>query len=162
MKGNIQYQADRNRWVLVWYDKKTRKNRWITKYKGRYMPCTAFKMQGGMVVLKNGRPVPDKKNCQGYEVARKLRSNMQNRAEQANKGECVFRIEEFTQDGWTDTIEYYDKYIKDVVAKRRKPATVAAYQSYARNWIKPFFTEHPVNRSLPSIRSDCMRSSMIR
>jgi len=159
MKGSIQYQADRNRWAVIWYDEKStkkNKNRWITKYKGGHMPCTAFKMRSGTIVLNNGRPVPDKDKCKGYELARKLRSLMQGRAEQAKKGECVFRIEEFTQDGWTDTIEYYHTFINDVVAKRRKPATIKAYQSYARTWIEPFFSKHPVR--LHEIEHDILMS----
>lgn len=157
MKGSIHYQADRNRWVVAWYDIKAHKTRLITRYEGSYMPCTAFHMKNGMVVLnEKGRPIPDKDKCQGYELARKLRALIQGRWEQAQRGECKFRIEEFTRSGWTDTVEYYNKWIKDAIEPYRKPATVKGYKSYARNWIEPFFTKHPVQ--LHEIELDTLQS----
>ena len=157
MKGSIHYQKDRNRWRVVWYDIRARKNRHIYRYNGQYMPCTVFKMRGGQVLLDiKGRPSPDKDKCQGYEMARKLRALMQGRWEQFLRGEGSFRIEEFTKDGWTDTIEYYQKWITDVIEPGRKPATIKGYKSYARTWIEPFFTEHPVR--LHEIELDTLTS----
>lgn len=139
MTGSIRYHSDRNRWS-VYFKRKT-----IYKYNGHYMPCTAFKMKNGQIILDDhGRPTPDRSKCKGYQLAQKLLSLIQGRWEQSIRGECKFRIEEFTKSGWTDTIEYYNKWIDEFVTKRRKPATVKAYRSYSRNWIEPFFTQHPV------------------
>ena len=145
IKGSIQYQIDRNRWRVVWYDEKAHKNRFIYKYDGGYMPCTAFKMRNGQLILnKKNHPIPDKSKCHGYKLAEKLRALIQGRWEQAQRGECVFRIEEFTKDGWTDTVEWYYKWIKEIIEPGRKPGTVKAYKSYARTWVEPFFTKYPV------------------
>ena len=145
MKGKIYYQSDRNRWRVVWYDNKTKKNIHIYRYNGHFMPCTAFKKTNGKEIKgKNGTSLPDKNKCTGYKIADKLRSAIQSRYEQSQRGECIFRIEEFTRDHWTDTIEYYQKWLDDVIKPGRKPATIKGYQSYLKNWIKPFFTKYPV------------------
>ena len=155
MKGKIYYQPDRHRWMVYWYDQIARKNRFITKYKGNHMPCTAFKMNDGQMVFdKKGRLIPDKKKCKGYKLAEKLLSTIQGRWEQHENGECAFRIEEFTKNGWTDTIEYYYKWIKEDIKPKRKPATIAAYESYGRNWVETFFTETPVR--LHEIKADTL------
>ena len=157
MKGKIYYQRDRNRWRVYWYDQKARKDRFIYRYKGQFMACSAFKMKGRQLVLDNrGRPIPDKEKCQGYAMAQKLRALIQGRWEQHQNGECQFRIEEFTRHGWTDVVEYYHKWIEDAVKPRRKPATVKAYESYGRNWIEPFFTERPVQ--LHEVEADTLIS----
>ena len=116
MKGKIYYQSDRNRWRVVWYDNKTKKNIHIYRYNGHFMPCTAFKKTNGKEIKgKNGTSLPDKNKCTGYKIADKLRSAIQSRYEQSQRGECIFRIEEFTRDHWTDTIEYYQKWLDDVI-----------------------------------------------
>lgn len=146
MKGYIVYMRDRNRWRLRWWDEKAHKHRNIDKRKGHYMPVTAFVLNknGQPKLDERGRLVPDKEKCSGYKMAEKLRASIQERWEQAKRGECIFRIEEFTKDSWTDTIEYYAEWLDTFVAKRRKPATVKAYRSYLRNWIEPFFTKHAI------------------
>ncbi len=145
MKGKIYPQMDRRRWMVYWYDVKAKKGVFITKYQGQYMPFTAFLEKNKSIVLdEKNRPLPDKDKCYGYELARKLRAEMQHRWQQHLNGECTFRIEEFTKEGWTDTVEWYDKWIDKKIAPTRKPATVKAYKSYAKNWIKPFFSQHPV------------------
>ena len=145
MKGKIYPRHDRRAWVVVWYDAKARKDRFIYKIDGQPMPFTAYQIKKGQVVLdKKGRPIPDKDKCHGYELARKLRGRIQARWEQHERGECQFRIEEFTKAGWTEVVDYYYKWIEDVIEPNRKPATIKGYKSYARTWIEPFFAEHPV------------------
>lgn len=145
MKGSIHYQSDRNRWRVVWYDNKIHKHHYIHKYNGNYMPCTAFIMKNSQIVLDHkGKATPDKARCQGYKLAQKLLALIQGRYEQSQRGECAFQIEEFTKSNWTDVIDYYQKWITEVIQPKRKPATISAYKSYLKNWIKPFFTNHPI------------------
>ena len=142
MKGKIYYSPDRCRWRVYWYDEVAKKDRHIWKYKGEYMPCTAFKMNKGKPVLdKKNRLIPDKEKCQGYERAQKLLTMMRNRYEEAKAGLCEFRIEEFTKDEYHEVADFYKDWIENEVAKRRKPATIKAYRSYHKCWIKPFFNK---------------------
>ena len=85
---------------------------------------------------RDGRP--DLRRCSGYKTAVKLRSLLQAHWEQYLDGKCEFRIEEFTGELRSDVIEFYKEWIKDEVAPNRKPATIHCYESYFRNWIKPF------------------------
>lgn len=77
-------------------------------------------------------------------IADKLISALQSREEEHKAGLATFRIEEFTGKGWTDAIEYFEEWMREVVEPKRKPATVKGYWSYFRNWIRPFFEKHPV------------------
>ena len=155
MKGKIYPQMDRRRWMVYWYDVKSKKGVFITKYHGEFMPFTAFQMKNGSIVLdKKNRPIPDKDKCYGYEIARKLRAEMQHRWQQHQKGECAFRIEEFTREGWTDTVEWYNKWIDEKIVPTRKPGTIKGYRSYAKTWIEPFFSKHPVR--LHEIENDTL------
>lgn len=124
MKGSIYAQG--NRWIVGWwYQGKQWK---ITRYKGRILYRTH----------------PEKERCYGYKSAQKCLSLMQNRYEKYSKGLCAFRIEEFSGKGWTDVIEFYEKWLREVIEPNRKPATIKGYRSYLRNWIEPFFQKHPV------------------
>jgi integrase len=78
------------------------------------------------------------------EIARKCLSQIQGRWEDSQQGLCHFRIEEFTGKGWTDVIEFYEKWLEEVIKPKRKPATIKGYGSYLKNWIKPFFEKKPV------------------
>lgn len=78
------------------------------------------------------------------KIADKLIAALQRREEEHKAGIAVFRIEEFSGQGWTDVVEYYEQWMRDVIEPKRKPATVKGYWSYFRNWIKPFFQKHPV------------------
>jgi integrase len=143
MKGKPYYASDRNRWRVGWWDEKAKKWRLIDKYNGNYMPCTAFKMNAGQILLnEKNKPIPDKDKCQGYKLALKLLALIQGRWEQANRGECTFRIEEFTKRDWTDVIPYFKKWLG--TKEKKKPATYKGYKSYFKNWIKPFFESYPV------------------
>lgn len=116
MKGSVFYQKDRGRWAVSFY------------YAGKTWVITRYKREF----------IYDK------SIALKCLSNIQNRYEQAQDGLCRFRIEEFTGKGWTDVLDYYESWMKEVIEPKRKPATIKGYWSYYRNWIKPFFTENPV------------------
>ena len=128
--------------MVYWYDVKAKKGVFITKYHGEFMPFTVFTKENGAISMdKKGRPIPDKSKCYGYELARKLRAEIQNRWQQSQKGEYPFQIEEFHKGGLTDTIEWYQKWIDEVIIPGRKPATIKGYQSYSKNWIEPFSRE---------------------
>jgi len=145
MKGKIQYAADRCQWRVFWYDEIERKNRLISRYKGELMPCTAFQFHKGKPRLDSkNRLIPDKEKCQGYERAEKLLTLMRNRYEEAKAGLCKFSIEEFTEADYVDVANYYEEWINKAIEKFRKPATVKAYRSYHRTWIKPFFEKNNV------------------
>jgi integrase len=118
MKGSIFYHKNRGYWVVRWYDTLTHRAYNIYAYQG------------------------DKMWDRRYAV--KLLSIMQARWEQHQRGECTFRIEEFTKSGWTDVIEYYELWMKNVTEPGCKPATIKGYWSYFRNWIRPYFERHPV------------------
>lgn len=118
MKGSIHFQKDRKRYVVAWYCSVTKKPYFITRYKNEFM--------------------------YHEKIAEKCLSAIQNRWEQHQAGHCVFRIDEFTGNSFTDVIDYYKNWVDEVIAPKRKPATVAAYMSYYRSWIVPFFTEHPI------------------
>lgn len=144
MKGSIFFQHDRLRWAVCWYH--TGRPYTITRYRGQLLPATHFKKQknGEYFADKKGRIVPDKDRCVGYEMARKLLAMIQGRQEQHDRGECQFRIEEFTGKGWTDIIEFYREWLKVQIKGKRTPATVKGYESYLRCHFEPFFIKHPV------------------
>ncbi len=54
----------------------------------------------------------------------------------------VFRIEKYTEKGWTDVIPYFEKWLE--TKAKKKPATYKGYRSYFKNWIRPFFERHPI------------------
>ena len=65
---------------------------------------------------------------------------IQNRREQADRGECAFDIQEFKNGFQTDIVDFYRKWIKEGIEEAdRKPSTVHGYKIYLENWIKPFF-----------------------
>jgi integrase len=78
------------------------------------------------------------------KIAEKCLAMIQARWEEHQQGRCHFRIEEFTGKGWTDVIEFYEEWLKEVIKPNRKPATYEGYRSYLINWIKPFFEQNPV------------------
>jgi integrase len=124
MKGSIYTQSDR--WIVGWW------------YQGKQWKITRYK---GQILY---RTHPEKERCYGYKSAQKCLSLMQNRYEESLKGLCAFRIEEFSGKGWTDVIEFYKKWLREVIEPNRKPATIKGYRSYLRNWIEPFFQINPV------------------
>lgn len=145
MKGFIQYQPDRCRWMVVWWDTNTSKKYFITRYMGELMPCTAFVATKGIPAMdEKGRLIPDKTKCQGYARAEKLLMLMRHRQNQADKGECKFNIEEFTNSSTFAVVDAYEVWLKEVILNNRKPATIKGYQSYLKIWIKPWFKLHPV------------------
>jgi integrase len=115
MNGSISYDKDRAQYCVNWYQGKTFK---IRRYKGEFM--------------------------YDRRIAEKCLALIQGRYEQYQKGLCDFRIEEFTGKGWSNTLEFYREWMKDVVEPGRKPNTIKGYWSYYKNWIEPFFKEYPV------------------
>jgi integrase len=116
MKGSVFFQKDRGRYaVSFWLNGR---NHTATRYKGEF--------------------------CYHEKIANKLLALIQNRFEQAQQGLCRFRVEEFTGKGWTDVLEYFEEWMREVIEPKRKPATIKGYWSYYRTWIKPFFEENPI------------------
>jgi len=106
-----------------------------------------------------GFAIPDKEKCQGYKIAQKLLASMQGRWEQHLQGICQFRIEEFTGKGWTDVLDYYEHWMREEIENNdHSPATIKGYWSYYRNWVKPFYKQHPVN--LHEIRASTLKSML--
>ncbi|MDY6839097.1 MAG: tyrosine-type recombinase/integrase [Thermodesulfobacteriota bacterium] len=116
MKGSISYERDRKRWVVVWYYEG--KDYKVRRYKGEFLWHRT--------------------------IAEKCLALIQGRWEDHLQGKCQFRIEEFTGKGWTDVIEFYETWLKEVVKGSTKPATYKCYRSYLTNWIQPFFEKNPV------------------
>ncbi len=58
------------------------------------------------------------------------------------RGECVFRIENFVKGASVDVIELFESWLK--TKKKLKPGGLKAYQSHFRSWIKPFFMSHQI------------------
>jgi len=116
MSGSIFFQKDRGRWAInFWFQGKCHR---IVRYKGDFLESEG--------------------------MATKCLALIQNRYEQYLRGEYAFRIEEFTGKGWSDTLEFYREWMKDVVELSRKPATIKCYRSYYKMWIGPFFKANPV------------------
>ena len=144
MKGFVQYQADRCRWAVAWWDTQTTKKLLITRYKGELIPCTAFKTERGVPLLdEKGRLIPDPDKCQGHARAERMLQEIRRRQEQADKGECQFRIEEFTKANYVAVADAYETWLKEVIKPNRKPGTTKGYESYLKIWIRPWFEKHP-------------------
>jgi integrase len=92
------------------------------------------------------------------KIALKCLAMIQARYEESLQGLCQFRIEEFLAKGYTDVLEYYEKWMADVVERHRKPATVALYWYFYRRFFKPFFSKH--NIMLHEIKLDTLTSLM--
>lgn len=118
MKGNVYYQKDRGRWAVSWPREGRRGSHVITRYKGEFM----FDRR----------------------IAEKCLHMIQGDWENYRAGLGAFRIEKYTGKGFTDVIEFYENWMREVVAPTKKPATVKCYRSYLANWIRPFFEHHPV------------------
>jgi len=129
MKGSIWRQKDR--WVVGWYYPPLKKQVKITRY-----------------------PRPPYEPLWNKKMAEKCLSLIQGRWEDHLAGKVQFRLEEFTGKGWTDVIEYYESWMREVIEPKRKPATAKGYWSYFNNWIKPFFEQYPVR--LNEIRLDTL------
>ena len=78
------------------------------------------------------------------KIAEKCLAMIQARWEEHQQGRCQFRIEEFTGKGWTNVIEFYEEWLKEVIKPNRKPSTYKSYKSYLKNWIRPFFEQNPI------------------
>jgi len=77
-------------------------------------------------------------------VAKKCLSVIQSEWEAHASGLIRFRPEKWTKAGWTDVLEYFESWMRDVIEPKRSPATIKGYWSYYRNWFTPFFEKYPV------------------
>ena len=161
MKGSIFPQKDRGRWAVNWYCTLKKRSFVITRYRNYFMPIIQYSRSsdGSPILDDKGFPIPDKDRCNGYKTAQKLLSAMQSRWEQHLRGEYQFRIEEFTGKGWTDVLEFYEKWMRNKIEPKRSKATIKGYWSYYRNWIKPYFQKH--NYMLHDIREGTLDHLLI-
>ena len=116
MSGSIHKRHDGKAYFVNWYDKTTGIAHQIRRYKGD--------------IIRHPR------------YAEKLLAVLQSDWENYQAGLAPWRIERYTGKGWTDVIEYFEDWLK--TKKHKKPATIKGYESYFRNWIKPFFKKYPV------------------
>lgn len=119
MAGSVYFKQDRLQWGVSWTWQGKRYQ--ISRYKGRLLAQTH----------------PNKKKDQGYVDACRLLAQMQGDVENN-----IFKIEKYTGNRFTDVIPYFENWLERKAKK--KPATVKSYNSYFRNWIKPFFEENPI------------------
>jgi integrase len=118
MNGSIFFQKDRNKYAIDFYVPEKGRSYIITRYQGQLMY--------------------DKR------IARKCLSIIQGKYELYQLGKSTFHIEEFLGKGGTDVIKFFQEWMKDVIEPSRKPATIKGYNSYFKNWIKPFFEENKI------------------
>lgn len=118
MKGSIYFRPERGVWVVQWWYKEHNKKYAIYRYNGEYM--------------------------YHRKIAEKCLATIQANYEDYLKGKAPFRIEKYTGQGWTDVLEYFQEWMRDVIEPKRKPATIKGYWSYYQNWIEPFFKKFPV------------------
>ncbi|MGD0821576.1 MAG: tyrosine-type recombinase/integrase [Desulfomonilia bacterium] len=134
VKGSIVLRSDVKvpYWVVSWpHQGKVYK---ITKYPGEKEPMY--------------QRHPKKDHDIGYKKAEKLRALMQGDEERG-----IFRIEKFIGEHLTDIIPYLENWLED----RRPNLTPGGYIKYrtaVRNYLIPFFKEHPV--MLHEIRYDTL------
>ena len=119
MVGTTFFKKDRRQWIVIWPWKGKRYH--ISRYKGRLMHQTH----------------PNKKKDYGYIKAVELLGAMRSDVEDG-----CFRLEKYTGKNYTDVIPYFEKWLERKAKK--KPATYKGYNSYYKNWIKPFFQKNPV------------------
>ena len=93
-----------------------------------YDPAT---QKGAKIVWYKGERMYHRK------MAEKLLAVMQSDIEQG-----TFRLERYTQKGWTDVVPYLYEWLK-AVGPTLKPGTLKDYQNSVRNHLEPFFTQHP-------------------
>lgn len=82
------------------------------------------------------------------KIAQKLLSIMQSDVENG-----TFRLEKYTDKGWTDTVPYLKKWL-EAVSPTLSPATIKDYTNSIDNHLIPFFTKHQVQ--LHEIQSDTL------
>ncbi len=87
MKGSIFYQKDRGRYAVCWYHEGRPYN--IYRYRGEFMYHP--------------------------KIAEKCLAMIQGRWEDHQAGKCQFRIEEFTGQGWTDVLQFYEEWMREVI-----------------------------------------------
>lgn len=130
MKGGYYFRKDRG-YFVVW-----------------------FPFNGGKITTNkyNGEKIYHK------SIAQKCLAVIQGDYEQYQKGLAPFRPEKYTGKGWTDALEYYQEWMREVIEPKRKPATIKGYWSYYRTWFEPFFKENPV--LLHEIQLDTLNKMM--
>jgi len=116
MKGSITFEKHRNAYCVWWYVPSKQRSVPIRYYYG--------------IKLYNA------------ELAEKLLALIQGTYEKSQRGECVFRIENFVKGASVDVIELFESWLK--TKKKLKPGGFSVYQSHFRTWIRPFFASHQI------------------
>jgi integrase len=111
MKGSIKFEQDRGTCCVWWYVPAKKRSIPIRHYYG-------IKLYS-------------------QELAEKLLALIQGTYERAQRGECIFRIENFVKGTSIDVIELFESWLR--TKANLKPGGLSAYQSHFRTWIKPFF-----------------------
>lgn len=116
MKGSITYEEDRKAYCVWWY----------VPAKNRSIPLRKY--YGIKLYSK--------------ELAEKLLALIQGTFEKSQRGECVFRIENFQKGSSVDVIELFRSWLE--TKRKLKPGGLSAYQSHFSTDIKPFFESHQI------------------
>lgn len=116
MKGSITFEQDRNTFCVWWYVSASKRSIPIRHYFG-------IKLYS-------------------HELAKKLLALIQGTYEKAQRGECVFRIENFQKGASIDVVELFDSWLE--TKRKLKPGGLSAYKSHFNTWIKPFFLSHQI------------------
>lgn len=116
MKGSITYEPNRSAYCVWWY----------VPAKKRSIPIRYY----------YGIKLYDR------ELAEKLLALIQGTFEKAQRGECVFRIENFQKGASVDVVELFGSWLE--TKRKLKPAGYNTYNSHFKTWIKPFFLSHQI------------------
>ena len=116
MKGSITYEKHCKAYCVWWYLPQKRRSVPIRHYYG--------------IKLYD------------IELAKKLLALIQGTYEKSQRGECVFRIENFEKGASIDVIELFESWLK--TKGKLKPGGLAAYKSHFKSWIRPFFESHQI------------------
>ncbi|MDY6823024.1 MAG: site-specific integrase [Thermodesulfobacteriota bacterium] len=111
MKGSIQFEKKRGGYTVWWYVPEKKRSVPIRHYNG--------------VKLYH------------IKMAEKLLAAIQGTFEKAQRGECVFRIENFQKGQSIDVIELFENWLE--TKDKLKPGGLSVYTSHYKTWIKPFF-----------------------
>lgn len=116
MKGSIAYEERRKAYCVWWYVPAKKRSAPLRYYYG-------IKLYS-------------------RELAEKLLALVQGTYEKAQRGECIFRIENFQKGASVDVIELFGSWLQ--TKNKLKPGGLSTYESHFRTWIKPFFLSHQI------------------
>jgi integrase len=116
MKGSITFEKNRKAYCVWWYVPEQRRSVPIRYYYG-------IKLYS-------------------RELAEKLLALIQGTYEKSQRGECLFRIENFIKGSSIDVVELFESWLE--TKKKLKPGGLSTYKSHFSTWIRPFFLTHQI------------------